>query len=57
MGGNNLEIAQYHLHKAYPEKLQFQIYDLNSYRKKSGDLAAKAHSHSCLLYTSPSPRD
>ena len=46
MGGNNLEIAQYHLHKAYPEKLQFQIYDLNSYRKKSGDLAAKAHSHS-----------
>ncbi len=39
-------IAQYHLHKARPEKLQFEIYDLNSYRKKSGDKAAMPHSHS-----------
>ena len=46
MDKNNAEIAQYHLHKAHPEKLQFQIYDLNTYRKKSGHLAAKAHSHS-----------
>ena len=46
MDKNNAEIAQYHLHKAHPEKLQFQIHDLNTYRKKSGSLAAKAHSHS-----------
>lgn len=39
-------IAQYHLHKASPEKLQFEIYDLNNYRKKSGDKAAMPHSHS-----------
>ena len=46
MKKNDLEIAQYHLHKAHPEKLQFQIHDLNSYRKRSGHLAANAHSHS-----------
>ncbi len=46
MNKNNVEIAQYHLHKEHPEKLQFQIHDLNAYRKKSGHLAAKAHSHS-----------
>ncbi|MDO5971412.1 helix-turn-helix domain-containing protein [Flavivirga aquimarina] len=46
MDKNNSKIEQYHLHKAYPEKLQFQIYNLNSYRKKSGEKAAKAHSHS-----------
>jgi len=40
------KIAQYHLHKAHPEKLQFELYDLNAYRKKSGGQAAKAHSHS-----------
>ena len=46
MKKNNSEIAKYHLHKAHPEKLQFQIHDLNTYRKKSGDLATKEHSHS-----------
>ncbi len=40
------KIVQYHLHKAYPEKLQFELYDLNSYRKKSGEPAASPHSHS-----------
>ncbi len=40
------EIEQYHLHKANPEKLQFQVYDLNSYRKKNKEKAAEPHSHS-----------
>lgn len=39
-------IVQYHLHKAHPEKLQFELYDLNAYRKESGEKAAKPHSHS-----------
>lgn len=39
-------IVQYHLHKAHPEKLQFELYDLGTYRKKSGEKAAKPHSHS-----------
>lgn len=39
-------IAKYHLHKAHPEKLQFEIYDLNTYRKHSGEKAAIPHSHS-----------
>lgn len=46
MDKNNSKIEQYHLHKAYPEKLQFQIHDLNTYRKISAQKAAKAHSHS-----------
>lgn len=40
------KIEQYHLHKTYPEKLQFEVYDLNAYRKSSADKAAVAHSHS-----------
>ena len=40
------KIPQYHLHKAYPEKLQFQIYDLQSYRNKNSEKASRAHSHS-----------
>ncbi|WP_010522656.1 helix-turn-helix domain-containing protein [Aquimarina agarivorans] len=40
------KIEKYHLHKAHPEKLQFEVYDLNTYRKRSGDMAAVAHSHS-----------
>jgi len=40
------KIEQYHLHKAHPEKLQFELYDLKSYRKKSGAKAAIPHSHS-----------
>ena len=39
-------IATYHLHKSQPEKLQFEIYDLRSYRCKNGEKAASAHSHS-----------
>jgi len=39
-------IAQYHLHKAHPEKLQFEMYDLNAYRKRSVEKAAIPHSHS-----------
>ncbi|WP_430412256.1 helix-turn-helix domain-containing protein [Kordia sp.] len=39
-------IATYHLHKAHPEKLQFEIYDLHEYRKRSAEKAAVAHSHS-----------
>lgn len=40
------KIEQYHLHKAHPEKLQFEIYDLNTYRERSGAKAAVPHSHS-----------
>lgn len=43
---SNLKIEKYHLHKAHPEKLQFEVYDLNTYRKNSGDKAAQPHSHS-----------
>ncbi|WP_298426347.1 AraC family transcriptional regulator [uncultured Kordia sp.] len=39
-------IEKYHLHKAHPEKLQFEIYDLHEYRKRSAEKAAVAHSHS-----------
>lgn len=46
MKKKDTKIGHYHLHKAHPEKLQFELYDLNSYRKKSGEQAAKAHSHS-----------
>ncbi|WP_298534633.1 AraC family transcriptional regulator [uncultured Algibacter sp.] len=41
-----MKIEQYHLHKEHPEKLQFQIYDLESYLKESGVHAQKPHSHS-----------
>lgn len=40
------KIAQYHLHKLNPGKLQFEVYDLREYRIKSGDKAAVPHSHS-----------
>jgi AraC-like DNA-binding protein len=43
---NSTNIAQYHLHKLSPQKLQFEIYNLKKYRKKSGDNAARPHSHS-----------
>jgi len=40
------KIEKYHLHKGHPEKLQFEVYDLKEYRKKSGQMAAVPHSHS-----------
>jgi len=40
------KIEKYHLHKDHPEKLQFEVYDLLEYRKKSGKMAATPHSHS-----------
>lgn len=40
------KIEQYHLHKLHPQKLQFEVYDLKSYRQKSGTKAAIPHSHS-----------
>lgn len=40
------KIEQYHLHKAHPEKLQFEVYDLSTYRKSSADKATVPHSHS-----------
>ncbi len=46
MKDSSKNIAKYHLHKAHPEKLQFEIYDLNTYRKHSGEKAAIPHSHS-----------
>ncbi len=46
MKDSKQKIEKYHLHKAHPEKLQFQVYDLKSYRKKSGLKAAVPHSHS-----------
>ncbi len=42
----DFDIAQYHLHKARPDKLQFELYDLNTYRKRSGKKASNPHSHS-----------
>ncbi len=42
----SIKIEQYHLHKGHPEKLQFEVYDLKSYLKSSGDLARIPHSHS-----------
>jgi len=46
MKKSDTKIAQYHLHRANPEKLQFELYDLNTYRRESGDNAASPHSHS-----------
>ncbi|WP_299889504.1 AraC family transcriptional regulator [uncultured Lacinutrix sp.] len=40
------KIEQYHLHKAHPERLQFEIYDLASYLKRNVEHASVAHSHS-----------
>lgn len=40
------KIEQYHLHKKHPEKLQFGVYDLETYLDKSGEHALKPHSHS-----------
>jgi len=40
------KIAQYHLYKAHPEKLRFQVYNLTEYRKRNSEKAAEAHSHS-----------
>lgn len=40
------KIAQYHLHQAHPEKLQFEMYCLNKYRNRSVTEAASPHSHS-----------
>lgn len=46
MKDSKFNIAQYHLHKAHPEKLQFEVYPLNEYRKKNREKAAVPHSHS-----------
>ncbi|MCH2196437.1 AraC family transcriptional regulator [Kordia sp.] len=46
MKDSTKHIAQYHLHKAHPEMLQFEMYDLNAYRKRSVEKAAIPHSHS-----------
>ncbi|GMN11231.1 helix-turn-helix domain-containing protein [Croceitalea sp. MTPC9] len=40
------KIEQYHLHRLSPQKLQFEVYDLKEYRRKSGNKAAVPHSHS-----------
>lgn len=39
-------IKQYHLHKAHLEKLQFEVYSLNEYRKRNLKKATIPHSHS-----------
>ncbi len=39
-------IKQYHLHKLFPEKLQFEVYNLYDYRLKNKEKAAIPHSHS-----------
>lgn len=46
MKEKEIEIAQYHLHKEHPEKLQFEIYDLKAYLERSCKHAQVAHSHS-----------
>lgn len=46
MRDNSAKIAQYHLHKANPKKLQFEVYDLKEYRAKNIEKAATPHSHS-----------
>ncbi len=40
------KITQYHLHKTFPERLQFAVYSLNEYRRNSSEKAAIPHSHS-----------
>ncbi|OEJ99428.1 AraC family transcriptional regulator [Flavivirga aquatica] len=42
----NTKIEKYHLHRKHPEKLQFEVYNLNGYLKKHGEKATIAHSHS-----------
>ena len=39
-------IEQFHLHKEHPERLQFELYDLESYRKQHGEKSTIPHSHS-----------
>ncbi|PWL40465.1 AraC family transcriptional regulator [Flagellimonas aquimarina] len=46
MKDNSTKIAQYHLHKTNPKKLQFEVYDLKEYRAKNIKKAAAPHSHS-----------
>ena len=46
MKDSKTNIEKYHLHKAHPEKLQFEIYDLQEYRKRSAEKAVIPHSHS-----------
>ncbi|TYA92316.1 AraC family transcriptional regulator [Seonamhaeicola marinus] len=41
-----MKVEQYHLHKEHPEKLQFEIYDLEPYLLKSGEHATIPHTHS-----------
>ncbi len=40
------KLKKYHLHKEHPEKLQFEVYALDEYRMRSGDMASNPHSHS-----------
>ncbi|MFK7924148.1 MAG: helix-turn-helix domain-containing protein [Bacteroidia bacterium] len=40
------KIEQYHLHKAHPEKLQFEAYPLAAYRQDNSEKAVVPHSHS-----------
>lgn len=46
MSYSDSKIEQYHLHKLHPEMLQFELYSLKEYRKRSGEKAAIPHSHS-----------
>lgn len=46
MSDSDSKIAQYHLHRAHPEKLQFEIYSLREYRNKNVIEASRPHSHS-----------
>lgn len=46
MKDNSTKIAQYHLHKTNPKKLQFEVYDLKEYLAKNIKKAAAPHSHS-----------
>ncbi len=46
MQGQKPKIERYHLHRAHPEKLQFEVYDLKTYREENLEKASKPHSHS-----------
>ena len=46
MSNSKTKIKQYHLHKANPEKLQFEVYSMKEYLKRSFEKAITPHSHS-----------
>ncbi|MEE9361717.1 MAG: helix-turn-helix transcriptional regulator [Cellulophaga sp.] len=46
MSNSKTKIQQYHLHKEYPGKLQFEVYSMKEYLKRSSEKVILPHSHS-----------